>query len=191
MPRLRKTLLTASLLLMSAAASGMALADNNNHHGGKWGGSENRDYGYDDHGRWDDDDDPREDNWREDGDDHRGGYDWNKRKHYDKQWDRYGGYNNRYDWRKAFDLHVPKRLKGTHARLPLLIVVDSRGNFRGVPSHRFYRDKAAREGFILAYTYSRNPYGFRRHEDDIVRSVLGLLDGHYRVNTNRINVRYD
>ncbi len=178
MPKLNKMFLTASLLLMSAAASGAALAHDNDHRGGAWGGGyQGRDYGYND-------DDHREDGWREDGDDDRYDRDWDKRKYYDKKWDR-------YDYRKAFDLHVPKRLKGTHARLPLLIVVDSRGTFKGVPSPRFYRDKAAREGFILAYTYSRNPYGFRRHEDDIVRSVLGLLDGHYRVNTNRINIRYD
>ncbi len=184
MPKLNKIFLTATLLLMSAAASGAALADDNNHRGSPWGGgSQGRDYGYND--------DHRDHGWHDHDDDDRDDRDWNKDRRYDDNWDRYGGYNNRYDWRKAFDLHVPKRLKGSHARLPLLIVVDSRGSFRGVPSERFYRDKAAREGFILAYTYSRNPYGYRRHQDDIIRSVLGLLDGHYRVNTNRINIRYD
>lgn len=170
------------LLLICAMAPDTAFShENENYHKGWNGGSENEPgYEYDE--------DTRGYGW-----DYDHGHSWNHRK--DKNFDR----NKKFDhssenfWRRAFDVHIPRNLKGTHQRLPLLIVVDSKGTYRGKPSRIFYQQKAAREGFILAYALQKGPYIYsnRRDDDLLVRTVLNMLDGYYRVDTRHINVRYD
>ena len=196
MSKMRQTLLAASLLLMSAGAFGTALAHDDDHRNGSSGGgsSESRHYDYGNRGTLDDDDDRRPDNgWRDVEDDNWNDPHWKRKKqnshdgkYYEKR------YNEDY-WRKAFNLHAPSYLKGVDRRLPLLIVVDSTGEFRGQPSRVFFQKKAHREGFILAYALVKGHrvYDDGHTDDLIVQTVLNMLDGHYRVNTDRISIRYD
>lgn len=125
-------------------------------------------------------------------------YGWNDNRHNGNRWDNrgYGGgkqYKYNYN-RYRFDTHVPRHLRYSRATLPVMIVIDSSGNYRGQSAARFFQTKAAREGFILAYTYDRGYKGrylSRQDKDAIVRSVLNMLDGHYRVDTRRINFYFN
>ena len=195
MSKMRQTLLAASLLLMSAGAFGTALAHDDGHRKGSSGGesSESRHYDYGNRGDHDDDDRRPDNGWRDVEDDNWNDPHW-KRKKQNSHDGKY--YEKRYNedfWRKAFNLHAPGYLKGVDRRLPLLIVVDSKGEFRGQPSRVFFQKKAHREGFILAYALVKGDrvYNDGDTDDLIVRTVLNMLDGHYRVNTDRISIRYD
>ncbi|MCB1681083.1 MAG: hypothetical protein KDI65_04040 [Alphaproteobacteria bacterium] len=184
MPIYRKTLLAASLMLL-CAASGTALAHDNDHKNGPWNNStQNRNYGYHDTRK---DDHHRDYGW--DDHDNHDRNDWNNRKYDNKDWNHNNDRGGNHDWRNDFQIHVPSYLKNTRKVLPLLIVVDNKGTYRGVPTHKFFQQKAGREGLILAYAYGN---GYGRHDDNaIIRSVLSLLDSHYRVDTRRINVYYN
>lgn len=165
--RLLAALLTLSLLSFAAPAFADDDHRHKNHHGG--GKYDRPNYGWDEDRKYERDDDDR---------DHRG---WdNKRGH---QYNRY-----------TFDTHVPRHLKHSRHRLPVLIVIDSKGKYRGHSARHFFQQKAAREGFILAYAYDHNRNGHRmsnREKDYLVQSVLSMLDGHYRPDTRRINFYFN
>lgn len=99
-------------------------------------------------------------------------------------------HSNRHE-KLSFDYHVPKNLKHSRKHLPLMIVIDKSGYYRGQNTESFFVSKASREGFVLAYTYdSRGPYhpASYRDEDRIVNSILNALSGSARIDTNRIRI---
>lgn len=118
----------------------------------------------------------------------------NYKKHKGSDYDRnHDGNSKHKSKRYNFDLHIPGHLKYTRARLPIFIVLDRSGKYRGQSAERFFQAKAKREGFILAYTYDRS-YGnnlSNRDKDYIVNSILNRLDGHYRINTNNIRFYFN
>lgn len=165
------TLLTLSILTFAIPAYAGDDHRHKNHHGG--GKSHGPNYG-----------------WQEDRHDKR--YD---DKRYDNKhnnnWHKKRGYQyNRYN----FDVHVPRHLRHARHRLPVFIVIDSKGKYRGHGTKHFFQQKAAREGFILAYAYDHSRNGHRmsnRDKDYLVHSVLSMLDNNYRPDTRRINFYFN
>lgn len=173
----KKTLL-ATLLTLSVLAFGTpAIAHDRHGHKEHHGGGKNHrpDYGWhDDRGH----------------DHHNNRHDDRHDKRWDKRWDNDRHHAKRYN----FDMHVPRHLRHARHHLPVLIVIDGKGKYRGHSTRNFFERKAAREGFILAYAYDHGHYGHRlsnRDKDDLVRSVLNMLDGHYHPHTRRISFHFN
>ncbi len=101
--------------------------------------------------------------------------------HEHKQSHRNYGYKESYH----YSMHVPKRVKYSHHKSPLLIVITDDYNHNHYKHH--YSRRAEHEGFVVAYAKRKH---HRSHDKDIITALIESIVYDHPIDVRNIYVRH-